>query len=113
MTAPMDMSQSTSPSCPIYCIIEKMSKKWTMLILRVFTEQKELRFSEICDLLPEINSRILSERLGELEEEGLIIRTVEDTKPVSISYVITPKGMDLRRIFDGFVILGKKWGAKE
>lgn len=81
-----------------------------MLILRAFTEKKTLRFSEICDVLPEINSRILSERLGELEMEGLITRTVEDTKPVSISYAITSKGMDLQKIFDGFMSWGKKWG---
>ena len=83
-----------------------------MLILRAFTHQKKLRFSEICEALPEINSRILSERLGELEAEGMITREVEDTKPVSSSYVITPKGMDLQKVFDGFVAWGKKWGKE-
>ncbi len=84
-----------------------------MLILRAFTEEKKLRFSDISDRLPDINSRILSERLGELEAEGLIVRTVEDTKPVTISYTITAKGMDLKKIFDGFVSWSKKWGTAD
>lgn len=105
----MDLSTSTSACCPIYRIIEKMSRKWTMLILRSFTVKKRLRFTELLDSLPEINSRILSERLSEMEEEGLITRTVEDGKPVVISYEITPKGMDLRKLFHTFVEWSDKW----
>jgi DNA-binding HxlR family transcriptional regulator len=101
---------STSAACPIYRIIEKLSKKWSLLILRSFTEQKRLRFTDILETLPQINSRILSERLSEMEDEGLLVRTVENTKPIVISYEITKKGMDLRRVFDSFVVWAKKWG---
>ena len=107
---PMHDCPSTSPSCPIYCIIEKMSKKWSMLILRSFADTKQMRFSDILEALPEINSRILSERLTDLEEEGVIRRTVTKTKPATITYEITEKGMDLRKVFGGFTTWAKKWG---
>lgn len=98
--------------CPIYKIIETLSKKWALLILRTIGEKKKIRFSEIKQALPEINSRILSERLSHLEEEEIIKRVVLDTKPISISYEITEKGADLKQIFDCFVKWADKWGAK-
>lgn len=102
-------SASTSCSCPMYRIIEKLGKKWMLLILRAFTEHKRLRFSEIEAALPEINARILSERLSEMESEGLIVRVVEDAKPVACYYEITEKGLDLRSIFSGVVAWANKW----
>lgn len=109
----MDKSKSSSCCCPVYCIIETLSKKWVLLILRTIAEKKKLRFSEIKQELPEINSRILSERLSELEEENIIKRVVQDTKPITISYEITDKGADLKQIFECFVKWAKKWGEKD
>ena len=109
----MEPQQSTSTTCSIHCIIDKLSKKWSLLILRTITRHKHLRFSEIRDALPEINSRILSARLSELEKEKLIKRKVENTKPITIYYEITEKGLDLRNVFKGFVEWSKKWGMKQ
>lgn len=106
-------SLSSSPACPIYSIIEKLSKKWSLLILRTLTNEKRLHFSDILARLPELNSRVLSERLSEFEQEGLINRIVTDSKPISITYVVTDKGMDLQRVFESFEAWGKKWGKKE
>lgn len=62
------------------------------------------------EALPELNTRILSERLTEFEKEGLITRSVKHTKPITISYEITKKGMALQSVFDSFVVWCKKWG---
>ena len=105
--SPMD--RYCSSTCPMTCTLEKLSKKWSLLLLRAFTEERSLRFSEILTALPDINSRILSERLSELEAEGLIKRMVEQTKPITITYDITPKGMDLRKIFEGFLEWQERW----
>ena len=111
------MAKERDPSaecckCPIYCLIEHLSKKWVMHILRELTDHKKLRFCEIIEELPEINSRILSERLSELEAEGLVRRTIQDTKPVCVHYEITEKGMDLKKIFDTFGTWHEKWGER-
>ena len=100
-------------TCPLYRAIEKLSRKWSMHILRSFTEQKSLRFSEIMQSLPEINSRILSERLSELEEEELIERNVEKTKPITVTYKITEKGMELKKVFGCMMQWAKKWESEK
>ena len=78
-------------------------------MLRALADAKKLRFSDFQEILPEINSRMLSERLGELEQEGLVERKVLETKPISIEYSITDKGKDLRKVFKGFCDWAKKW----
>jgi len=106
----MKPPKSPRLSCPIYCIIEKLSKKWSLLILGSFMKGRKLRFSEIIDSLPKLNSRILSRRLSELEQEGLIVRTVTQTKPIMISYEITKKGMALQDVFEHYADWVKTWG---
>lgn len=109
----MKHTTEEAPCCPINRLIEKVCKKWTMLILRTLTERKRLRFGELLEALPDINSRILSERLGELEAEGLISRTVEQAKPITVTYEVTEKGLDLRRVFGCFSQWAKKWQNAE
>ena len=106
----MPKKQPSSCNCPIYRIIDFCSKKWAMHILRSIADAKTMRFCEIKEALPDINSRILSERLSELEEEGLVERTVTNDKPICIEYSITEKGADMRDIFKSFCVFGKKWG---
>jgi len=108
----MKTPKSPLLSCPIYCVIEKLSKKWSLLILGTFMKGKKLRFSEIIELLPKLNSRILSQRLSELEQEGLIVRTVSQMKPIMISYEITRKGMALQEVFEHYADWAKTWGIK-
>ncbi|MDO8648209.1 MAG: helix-turn-helix domain-containing protein [Candidatus Peregrinibacteria bacterium] len=103
-------SMYSSATCSLTCILEKVSKKWSLLILRALTQEKKLRFCKLEESLPDINARILCERLSELEREGLIARTVETSKPVCVTYAITRKGMDLRAVFEGFALWAKKWG---
>ena len=106
----MAKPKSSSEQCPVYGIIEFCSKKWAMHILRVIADQKTMRFCTIKEALPDINSRILSERLSELEEEGFIDRIVTEDKPICIEYRITEKGADLRSVFTCFCKFGEKWG---
>jgi DNA-binding HxlR family transcriptional regulator len=56
---------------------------------------RPLRFSEISIRIPEISDRSLSLRLKELEIEGIVVRAVEPTQPVSVTYSLTEKGRAL------------------
>jgi DNA-binding HxlR family transcriptional regulator len=51
-----------------------------------------LHFSGIRQLVPELSDRLLSERLKELEAEGIVERRVLDGAPVRVEYSLTPKG---------------------
>lgn len=81
-------------SCPIQSVFNFLSKRWMLLILRSIHEEKET-FGDIKRSLGSISSKILSERLSELEQEGLITRSVTGEKPVKIRYAITKKGAKL------------------
>ncbi len=96
--------------CPVTGIMQIVGRKWSLLILRALADSGELRYSALADQLPDINSRILCERLSELETEGLVVRTVTKEKPVTVHYTLTEKGADLRQVFEAFVSWGKKWG---
>ncbi|MDO8469340.1 MAG: helix-turn-helix domain-containing protein [Candidatus Peribacter sp.] len=107
----MKTPKTTIPSaCPIYCVIEKLSKKWSLLILGTFMQGEKLRFSQVIQSLPKLNTRILSRRLSELEQEGLIVRTVTQTKPTAISYQITNKGKALQHVVERYADWVKAWG---
>jgi DNA-binding HxlR family transcriptional regulator len=92
-----------------YETIDLISKKWVLLILHVLAELKEARFSDIARSLPEINTRMLSERLTELEGAMLVERVVENAKPVVVKYRLTKKAIDLNRVFVGLIHWSNKW----
>lgn len=90
----------TSPRasfCPHFRkAIELVGKRWSGTILRALMDGPR-RFSEICAHVPDISDRSLSMRLKELEREGLVIRRVDPSQPVSVSYELTDKGRALER----------------
>ena len=62
-------------SCPIQSVFNFLSKRWMLLVLKSIHEGRET-FSDVKKSLGLISSKILSERLSELEQEGYIIRLV-------------------------------------
>ena len=81
--------------CSLYHrAIELVGKRWTGAILLVLMDGP-LHFSGIRQLVPELSDRLLSERLKELEGEGIVERRVLDGSPVRVEYSLTPKGRAL------------------
>jgi DNA-binding HxlR family transcriptional regulator len=74
--------------------IELVGKRWTGAILMVLLDGP-LRFSEVKVLVPDLSDRLLSERLKELEAEGIVERRVIDDVPVRVEYELTDKGQAL------------------
>lgn len=74
--------------------IELIGARWSGTILRALLDGP-MRFSELAAGIPEISDRSLSRRLKELEAEGVLVRHVEATQPVSVTYELAPKGRDL------------------
>lgn len=102
-----------TPQCPVYQALEALSKKWALIVLKTLAENpQELRFKDLQQAIPNINTKALSDRLTELDEMGLISRTVTQTKPTAISYQITEKGADLKEIFECLKNWTEKWGKQ-
>jgi DNA-binding HxlR family transcriptional regulator len=87
---------STRPTCCslYHHAIELVGKRWTGAILLVLMDGP-LHFSGIRQLVPELSDRLLSERLKELEAEGIVERRVLDGAPVRVEYSLTGKGRAL------------------
>jgi DNA-binding HxlR family transcriptional regulator len=85
--------------CPIVKAIEVIGSKWTFLIIRDLLIDHTLRFSDLLKSLDGISPKTLSLRLKELEEQGLVSRTVYPEVPPRVEYTITDKGKQLESIF--------------
>jgi DNA-binding HxlR family transcriptional regulator len=90
-----DPSAGRPACCSLYHrAVELVGKRWTGAILIVLMDGP-LRFSEIKQLVPDLSDRLLSERLKELEGEGIVVRSVADETPVRVEYALTDKGRAL------------------
>lgn len=88
-----------------------LAKRWTPLILYVLSDGPR-RFSEIAAEIEFVSDRVLSDRLKELEAEGLIERTVYPEVPVRVEYTLTEMGRDLQPVFGAIGKWANRWLAK-
>lgn len=79
--------------------IELIGRRWSGAIIFVLMHSRA-RFAEIRDAIPNMTDRMLSERLQELEAEGVIERTVVPDTPVRVEYALTKKGRALVPVVD-------------
>jgi DNA-binding HxlR family transcriptional regulator len=93
------MERAESELCPkVEAAFGLLAKKWTALIL-FSLNRGEMRFSEFEEAIPGISARLLSLRMRELEEEGLVNRRVRTgAAPISVTYSLTKKGASLSAI---------------
>src|SRR5262249_16037099 len=73
---------------------ELIGRRWTGAIIFVLLESR-CRFRTLRDAIPGITDRMLSERLHELEQEGIVARTVFPETPVRVEYDLTKKARAL------------------
>ncbi len=105
----MSYDHQISAFCPIYHrAIELIGRRWTGAILRVLLSG-QTRFSDITTAIPGLSDRLLSERLKELEAEGIVTRTVIPETPVRIEYRLTEKGRALSHVIDAVSEWAGEW----
>lgn len=103
---------SAQSICPKYEKLTKfMGKRWTGLILKILMDGN-CRFSTILDSIEGLSSRLLTERLKEMEEFGVVERIVKNEYPVKVEYVLTEKGKALAPILEDMQRFADKWIEK-
>jgi DNA-binding HxlR family transcriptional regulator len=104
--------QDPAPCCRHYHrAVELIGKRWTGAIVLVLLDNGPLHFSGIRQLVPELSDRLLSERLKELEAEGVVERRVLDGSPVRVEYSLTEKGRALEPAVRALKQWGREWLA--
>lgn len=95
--------------CPKYEeAMAVLGKRWTGLILRALFSGST-RFSSICSYVPGLSDRLLSERLKELEQIGIVERRVYAETPVRVEYHLTLKGEELRPVLNAIQAWADAW----
>ncbi len=85
-----------------------LGKRWSVTLVAVLTDGAS-RFNGIKSAVPGISPKLLSERLRELEAAGIVQRRVIATTPVTVEYVLTPKGRALREVVDALQSWADQW----
>lgn len=108
-TTTLSTDQTTYYMCPRYeHAVQLLGKRWTGLILDTLMGGPR-RFCELTASVEGLSDRVLSDRLRELESEGIIERVVYPHIPVRVEYRLTPKGSDLRPVVQAIHEWAEKW----
>jgi DNA-binding HxlR family transcriptional regulator len=83
-----------SGPCPIRQLLDRIGDTWTVLVILKLGVQP-LRFRQLLKAIDGISQRMLTVTLRALERDGLVLRTVFDTKPPSVEYQLTDIGKSL------------------
>ncbi len=81
--------------CPVRNVIARFGNKWALLVVLVLSEQGKARFTELCRLIPDVSSRVLSGTLKTLEADALVSRKVYPVVPPKVEYQLTEMGRSL------------------
>jgi DNA-binding HxlR family transcriptional regulator len=109
--SPVAEIEAMAPFCPVYArAVDLLGRRWMGLILRVLLAGPH-RFNEILATIPGLSDPVLTQRLRELEAEGLVIRRVLPTSPVRVEYELTPAGRDLDPVVRAIAAWAQQWLA--
>lgn len=100
------MENQALPACPVETTLTLISDKWKVLILRdLLTGAK--RFGQLKKSIGGVSQKVLTAQLRQMEESGLVTRTVYPEVPPRVDYALTELGLSLRPILDAM----ETWGA--
>ncbi|MDX2265813.1 MAG: helix-turn-helix domain-containing protein [Hyphomicrobiales bacterium] len=98
----------TAPGCPMEATLDLIGGKWKGVII-YHLQDGPLRFNELRRRLNKITHRMLTKQLRELEDAGLVARTVYAQVPPRVDYALTPVGASLSPVVDTLYTWGARW----
>lgn len=104
--------QHLTAKCSSYArAMDILGRRWMGLVLSALLAGPR-RFNEILAAIPGISDPLLTQRLRELECEGLVERRVLATSPVRVEYALTEAGRDLERVMLTISQWAHRWLAE-
>ena len=109
ITDPDHRGKATAP-CPYYhAAVELLGARWTGAIVEVLLSAGPSRFTEIANAIPELSDRLLSQRLKDLEDRGIVTRDDHSGPPRHTRYALTAMGVELRPAVAELKAWGRRW----
>jgi DNA-binding HxlR family transcriptional regulator len=102
MTTPPELA------CPIAPVVDLVFSRWTTPILWTLNQHGRQRFVELERRIGTITPKVLTQRLRQLERDGLITRTYHPEVPPRVEYEISELGRSLAPIFHGLAEWSKR-----
>jgi DNA-binding HxlR family transcriptional regulator len=105
------MASDESPMCQHFQrAAELIGKRWNPQVVRAL-QSGATRFTDLRRGIPSISDAVLSERLKELEVQGIVTRTVTPDTPVRIDYGLTERGQDLTKVMEELAQWAERWAT--
>jgi DNA-binding HxlR family transcriptional regulator len=101
-----DQSRYRERSVALQHAMELLSGKWKFSLLLTLYNYGAMRFKDLQAASAGISPKVLSKELQELEDNLLITRTVNTTKPITVSYAITPHALEAEPVINALIAFG-------
>ena len=105
------MAANSLPVCPVETTLTLISDKWKVLIIRDLLPGTK-RFGELKKSIGGVSQKVLTAQLRQMEEGGLLTRTVFPEVPPRVEYTLTELGYSLRPVLDAMQNWGEAYKAK-
>ena len=99
------------PACPVETTLMLISDKWKGLFLRDLLPGTK-RFGELKKSIGHVSQKVLTAQLRQMEESGLLTRTVYPEVPPRVEYTLTELGCSLKPVLDAMWDWGEEYKAK-
>ena len=108
----MATEEKALPACPVETTLTLISSKWKVLILRDLLGGAR-RFGELRRSVGGVSQKVLTAQLREMEDSGLLTRTVFPEVPPHVEYALTELGYSLKPVLDAMWSWGEAYQARE
>ena len=105
------METKTLPACPVETTLTLISDKWKVLIIRDLLPGTK-RFGELKKSIGSVSPKVLTSQLRQMEESGLLTRTVYPEVPPRVEYALTELGHSLEPVLEAMRDWGEAYKAK-
>jgi DNA-binding HxlR family transcriptional regulator len=100
-------NRTPDPHCPLSECMAFIGGAWTPNIIWHLSSRPR-RFSELRADIPLVSAKVLTQRLRELEERGILLRNVMETSPPSVEYALTGLGREFMPVVRAITEVGQR-----
>lgn len=104
---PIGVAAGGEEWCGVACATSVLDRKWHPVVVDRLLAADVLRFNELLDEIDGITNKPLSVALADLAENGIVSRTVVDSRPIRVEYALTERGRSLSPVIDAL----DRWGT--
>jgi DNA-binding HxlR family transcriptional regulator len=108
----IDIDACTESRMAMRDAVDLLSGKWKFSILMELATSSPLRFKDLQQVISGISAKVLTSELKTLEQNLLITRRVNDTKPVTVSYSLSSYAYEVQPVLVALIEFGIKHGKK-